>query len=60
MVVGDIGSGKSSLLLAILNEMINHEGSKVFLSGSIAYSAQKPWIMSKSVKENITFNLPYN
>ncbi len=59
MVIGDIGSGKSSLLLAILNEMINDERSKVYLSGSIAYSAQKPWIMSKSVKENITFDSPY-
>ncbi len=25
MILGDIGSGKSSLLLSILNEMISHE-----------------------------------
>jgi ABC-type lipoprotein export system ATPase subunit len=50
MILGDIGSGKSSLLLSILNEMIHHEQSKVFISGSIAYSPQKPWIMSKTVE----------
>ena len=29
--------------------------SKVKVSGSIAYSPQKPWIMSKTLQENITF-----
>lgn len=55
MIIGDIGSGKSSLLMAILNEMIYNEGSQVTLSGSIAYSAQKPWIMSETVEQNIIF-----
>jgi ATP-binding cassette subfamily C (CFTR/MRP) protein 10 len=55
MIIGDIGSGKSSLLMAILNEMIHNEGSRVTLSGSIAYSSQKPWIMSETVEQNILF-----
>ena len=55
MIIGDIGSGKSSLLMAILNEMIHNEGSHVTLSGSIAYSYQKPWIMSVTVEQNIIF-----
>lgn len=55
MIIGDIGSGKSSLLMAILNEMIHNEGSQVTLSGSIAYSSQKPWIMSETVEQNILF-----
>ena len=55
MIVGDIGSGKSSLLLAIINEMLVGEGSRINVSGSIAYSPQKPWIMSKTLQENITF-----
>lgn len=41
--------------MAILNEMIHNEGSQVTLSGSIAYSAQKPWIMSETVEQNIIF-----
>lgn len=58
MILGDIGSGKSSLLLAILNELISAETSKIAISGSTAYSHQKPWIMSKNIKENITFSNP--
>ena len=60
MIIGDIGSGKSSLLLALLNEMYCTEASEVKLGGSVAYTAQKPWIMSRTVKENITFTLPYD
>lgn len=60
MVIGDIGSGKSSLLLAILNEMVSENDSKIYVSGKIAYCPQKPWIMSATVKNNITFTLPYN
>lgn len=55
MIVGDIGSGKSSLLLAIINEMLATESSRVRINGQIAYSSQKPWIMSKTLKQNITF-----
>jgi polynucleotide 5'-kinase involved in rRNA processing len=50
MIVGDIGSGKSSLLLAILNELLHEKGSRIGVSGDIAYSPQKPWIMSKTLK----------
>jgi len=60
MVVGNIGSGKSSLLNAIINEMVPAERSRVTVSGSIAYSTQKAWIMSKTLQENITFFSPYN
>lgn len=34
--------------------------TKIQINGSIAYAAQKPWIMSATVKENITFSLPYD
>jgi ATP-binding cassette subfamily C (CFTR/MRP) protein 1 len=55
MVLGDIGSGKSSFLLAILNEMNNSKNSSITVNGSIAYAAQKPWIMHGTVRDNITF-----
>ena len=60
MIMGSIGSGKSSILLSILNEMPASPDSKVTINGSIAYSAQKPWIMSATVKDNIIFESPYN
>lgn len=51
---GRVGSGKTSLLSAIVGEMNKVEGT-VQVHGRVAYAAQNPWIMSSSVRENITF-----
>ncbi|XP_073862472.1 ATP-binding cassette sub-family C member 9 isoform X5 [Macaca fascicularis] len=76
MIVGQVGCGKSSLLLAILGEMQTLEG-KVHWSNvnesepsfeatrsrnrySVAYAAQKPWLLNATVEENITFGSPFN
>ncbi|KAG8854878.1 hypothetical protein FRB96_007278 [Tulasnella sp. 330] len=53
-VMGRVGAGKSSLLSAIIGEMTKLEG-EVSLRGSTAYAPQNPWIMSSSVRDNITF-----
>lgn len=53
-IIGRVGSGKSSLCKAILGEVQPIQG-RVRKSGSIAYAAQKPWIFSNSVQENILF-----
>lgn len=42
-VVGKVGSGKSSLLQAMVGEMRKTRGDVVF-GGSVAYVAQSPWI----------------
>ena len=62
-VVGQVGSGKSSLLSAILGEMepvesentSNVRTSPVIVDGSVAYAAQQAWIQNASVKDNILF-----
>jgi len=59
-IVGPVGSGKSSLCSAILNEAALGEGSKVELHGSVAYVAQTAWILNKTVRDNILFGLPYD
>uniref|UniRef100_A0A672TIA2 ATP binding cassette subfamily C member 8 n=1 Tax=Strigops habroptila TaxID=2489341 RepID=A0A672TIA2_STRHB len=62
MIVGQVGCGKSSLLLAILGEMQKISGS-IFWSrkrGSVAYASQKPWLLNATVEENITFESPFN
>lgn len=51
---GRVGSGKTSILSAIIGEMNKVEGT-VQVHGRVAYAAQNPWIMSSSVRENITF-----
>jgi ABC-type multidrug transport system fused ATPase/permease subunit len=71
VVVGPTGSGKTSLLMALLGEMTKLKGD-VYLPGkrsredltpdpetglteSIAYCAQQAWLVNGTVKENIVF-----
>mmetsp|Transcript_38878 Transcript_38878/g.72193 ORF Transcript_38878/g.72193 Transcript_38878/m.72193 type:complete len:1375 (-) Transcript_38878:86-4210(-) len=56
-VVGKVGSGKSSLLSALLSEMPKRSG-EVTMKGSIAYCAQVPWIQNATVRDNILFGSP--
>ncbi|KAL4659053.1 multidrug resistance-associated protein 1-like isoform X1 [Arapaima gigas] len=53
-VVGHVGSGKSSLLSALLGEMQKQEGS-VSTKGSVAYVPQQAWIQNKTLRDNILF-----
>ena len=58
-VVGDVGSGKSSFLSALLGQMILTEGEfKVF--GSISYVPQEAWLLNMSLRDNITFGSEFN
>ncbi|KAJ5518059.1 ABC transporter integral membrane type 1 [Penicillium expansum] len=52
-VTGPIGSGKSSLLEAILGEMYLREGSLSVSSVKMAYCKQNPWIFNGTLKANI-------
>ena len=58
-VVGAVGSGKSSLLNALLGEMLVTKGS-VELNGSVAFCDQRPWILNDTVQNNVTFGLHYD
>ncbi|VFQ59625.1 unnamed protein product [Cuscuta campestris] len=58
-VVGTVGSGKSSLLGAVLGEMHKLSG-KVRVCGSTAYVAQSSWIQNGTIQENILFGSPMN
>ena len=74
IIVGPTGSGKTSLLMALLGEMTLIQGS-VFLPGgqsretlredpethlteSIAYCAQQAWLANDTIKQNILFAAP--
>ena len=56
-VTGPVGSGKTSLLLTILGELTLYKGH-VTSCGKIAYVAQKPWVFSGTVQDNILFGQP--
>ncbi|XP_019753242.1 ATP-binding cassette sub-family C member 9 [Hippocampus comes] len=63
MIVGQVGCGKSSLLLAMLGEMQSISG-RVHWSNknrySVAYATQKSWLLNATVEDNITFGSPFN
>ena len=58
--MGKVGSGKSSLLSAMLGEMekidVGVEGGRINVDGSTAYVPQQAWIQNATVKTNILFN----
>ena len=58
-ITGEVGSGKSSLLVAILGELPLREG-KISYDGKVAYAPQIPWVFSGTIRENILFGLPFN
>uniref|UniRef100_A0A6Q2X929 ATP-binding cassette, sub-family C (CFTR/MRP), member 9 n=1 Tax=Esox lucius TaxID=8010 RepID=A0A6Q2X929_ESOLU len=64
MIVGQVGCGKSSLLLAMLGEMqmtpTNLHNLDVKNRYSVAYATQKSWLLNATVEENITFGSPFN
>ncbi|XP_038663728.1 ATP-binding cassette sub-family C member 8 isoform X3 [Scyliorhinus canicula] len=62
MIVGQVGCGKSSLLLAVLGEMQKNSGNVYWnrRRTAVAYASQKPWILNNTVEENITFGNPFN
>ncbi|XP_004459255.1 ATP-binding cassette sub-family C member 2 isoform X1 [Dasypus novemcinctus] len=53
-VVGTVGSGKSSLMSAMLGEMENIHGH-ITIKGTIAYVPQQSWIQNGTIKDNILF-----
>ena len=76
VIAGPTGSGKTSLLMALLGEMTLLHG-RVYLPGghsredlspdpetglteSIAYCAQQAWLVNDTIKQNILFASPWN
>ncbi|KAI0717423.1 multidrug resistance-associated ABC transporter [Cerioporus squamosus] len=53
-IVGRVGSGKSSLLQALIGEMRKTRGDCVF-SSIAAYVPQSAWIMNATLRQNIIF-----
>ena len=54
-VVGMVGSGKSSLVSALLGDMRSCSGSVRIGASTVAYVPQQAWIQNLTVRENIIF-----
>lgn len=67
-IVGEIGSGKSSLLHSIIGELKMRSSDPsntdrvnlIKRSGSLAYVEQQPWIQNGTIKDNIKFTSEYS
>lgn len=54
IIVGRVGSGKSSVLMSILGELPLTSG-QLTTEGLISYAAQESWIFAGTVRENVLF-----
>lgn len=62
-VVGKVGSGKSSIIQALIQNMNlikTSESSYVSISGKVAYVSQEAWIQNTTIKKNILFGSDEN
>ncbi|XP_033895559.3 ATP-binding cassette sub-family C member 5-like isoform X1 [Acipenser ruthenus] len=57
-ICGSVGSGKTSLISAILGQMTLLDGS-IAVNGDFAYVAQQAWIFNSSLRDNILFGKEY-
>ncbi|OWK15922.1 hypothetical protein Celaphus_00004092 [Cervus elaphus hippelaphus] len=58
-ICGNVGSGKSSLIAALLGQMQLQQGI-VAVNGTLAYVSQQAWIFHGNVRENILFGEKYD
>lgn len=54
MIIGPVGCGKSALLESIIGETHLKDGTTTRPLTHVAYCSQKPWIISNTIKFNIT------
>lgn len=58
-IIGPVGSGKSTILYTILQELEIDKG-ELTVNGVVSYSAQEPWLFEASVRQNILFTEDYD
>uniref|UniRef100_A0A7N0U2M8 ABC-type xenobiotic transporter n=3 Tax=Kalanchoe fedtschenkoi TaxID=63787 RepID=A0A7N0U2M8_KALFE len=58
-IVGSTGEGKTSLISAMLGELLPMDGADVVIRGSVAYVPQVSWIFNATVRDNILFGSPF-
>ena len=59
VVVGKVGTGKTTLLFSIMEETSKMSGSQT-VKGTVAYVEQEPYIYSTTIKENIIFGKKFD
>ena len=57
-IIGEIGSGKSSILSSLIGDMLvetKTNESPILVNETLSYVQQSPWIQNKTIRENILF-----
>ena len=62
MIIGKIGSGKSSIINALLGEMriSDFEKTKILINGTISYQGQSAWLINGTIRDNVLLNKDYD
>ena len=60
MIIGQIGSGKTTLFNALLNNILSSPQTIIKINNSIAYTNQNPFIKFDTIKNNILFFNEYD
>ncbi|KAJ3557435.1 hypothetical protein NM688_g1474 [Phlebia brevispora] len=65
LIIGPTGSGKTSMLMALLGEMhhialASDAYCRLPRHGGVAYHAQESWILNDTIRNNILFGLAYD
>ena len=59
-IVGKVGSGKTTLLRALLGEVPAVPGTELWVADTLSYAPQIPFILNRSLRENILFGSEYD
>jgi len=60
VICGEVGTGKTALLQALLGEADLVSGEYHRSNEMVGYCAQTPWLQSMSIRENVLFSSPYD
>jgi ATP-binding cassette, subfamily C (CFTR/MRP), member 1 len=60
VIVGPVGSGKTTLIKAFLGEAIKTAGSVSLSSLEIALCEQTPWLINATLRQNVTEGHPFD
>ena len=62
LIMGEVGSGKTALLMALLGELVPDVVDPPFaaVNGSVALCSQVPWIQNATLRDNVLFGKPYD
>ncbi|KAG5461158.1 MAG: P-loop containing nucleoside triphosphate hydrolase protein [Olpidium bornovanus] len=59
-VIGDVGSGKTSLIAALMGQIRQVAGPKADVYGTTSYVPQEPWLLNYTLRDNIVFGSPFD